>query len=65
VIGEVDFSFFTSSFSVRGLADYSPIARGPSARCKFVACSSSSCELVRRSFEVSKFCCRWFVGPSV
>jgi hypothetical protein len=59
-IEEVDFLVFTSGCFVRGLADCTPLAHGPSARCKFVACSSSSCELALRSFEVSKVCCRLF-----
>jgi hypothetical protein len=57
--------FFTSGCSVRGLADCPPVARGPSMWCMFFACSSSSCEFARRSFEVSKFYCGVFVGPSV
>jgi hypothetical protein len=47
------------------LADCPPVARGPSACCDFFACSSSSFELARRSFEVSKFHCGVFVRPSV
>jgi hypothetical protein len=41
-----------------------PVARRLPARCKFIVCLFCSCELMRRSFEVSKFCCRGFVGPS-
>jgi hypothetical protein len=57
---EVDFSVFSSDCSVRGLADCLPVARGLSVRCEFFACSSSTCELARRSSEVSKFCGRRF-----
>jgi hypothetical protein len=64
-IEEVDFSVFTSGCSIRGLADCPPVAHGPSAWCVFFACLSSSCEFTRRSFEVSKFRCGVFVGPSV
>jgi hypothetical protein len=63
-IGEVDFSFWSSARSVRGLADRSPVAHGLYVCSVFIACSCSSCEFACGYFEVSKFCCKWFGGPS-
>jgi hypothetical protein len=40
------------------------VVYGLSAHSMFIVCSSSSCELVRESYEVPKVCGRRFGGPS-